>query len=181
MFFITNVYPWIDSTVYYIVPATSLFIFNILILVNVRRASKQRHGMESASRKGQGQQTQITSMLILVSLAFLVLVSPIGIVLMVKRTGLAWTFTTTRGRAVDALLRMFTDNMMYTNHGVNFIFYCVSGRRFRDELKRVVCRQCLTRGGFRRREMSVFTAADSLASSASSTGFPQRVTFDTCV
>ncbi|XP_076450031.1 leukotriene B4 receptor 1-like [Babylonia areolata] len=82
--------------------------------------------------------TNITLMLLLVTFTFLALTSPVVIMLLVKRYH--WLPETNTERARARLTHAFVDNLMYTNHAVNFWLYCISGRRFRQELKGLVVR-----------------------------------------
>ena len=142
-FFAGKIYPWIDSFIYSILPMTSLFVLNIAMIVAMKRATRSRHTMHSSGQHDlveSGRQTQLTVMLLLVSFAFLVLAGPMGIVLMLNRY--SWHPETLWQLAVSKLVHSVVDNMMYANHAVNFGFYCVSGRRFRLEVKKMFCLMC---------------------------------------
>ena len=87
--------------------------------------------------------TNITMMLLMVSFTFLLLTSPVVIVLLYKRY--YWLPSTNAEKAQARLTHAFVDNLMYTNHAVNFLLYCLSGRRFRLELKRLLDGACCRR------------------------------------
>ncbi|XP_025116239.1 gastrin/cholecystokinin type B receptor-like [Pomacea canaliculata] len=82
--------------------------------------------------------TNVTAMLLLVTFTFLLLTSPIVIILLFPALLLASQHPTEKATA--QLAHAVVDNLMYTNHAVNFLLYCISGRRFRLECKRLVVR-----------------------------------------
>ncbi|XP_076458562.1 putative G-protein coupled receptor B0563.6 [Babylonia areolata] len=82
--------------------------------------------------------TNIIVMLLLVSFAFLVLTSPVMIVLLYQRY--YWVANTQVEKERVRLTYAFVNNLMYSNHAINFLLYCVSGRRFRQELKQFLTR-----------------------------------------
>ncbi|XP_050388392.1 uncharacterized protein LOC126807686 [Patella vulgata] len=45
----------------------------------------------------------------------------------------------TTKKAVMAIVGLVVDNLMYTNHAINFILYMLSGNKFRKEFKRLLC------------------------------------------
>ncbi|XP_041379845.1 galanin receptor type 2-like [Gigantopelta aegis] len=135
VFFLSRVYPWIDSTIYCFLPVTILFILNVLIIRRTTRAYKRRQSLTGPS--SSARQRQVSTMLILVTSAFLVLTAPIAVQLIVQRYALIPR--TAHEKAINLLVHAVTDNLMYTNHACNFIFYCISGQRFRNELRRVMC------------------------------------------
>ncbi|KAL8609454.1 hypothetical protein ACOMHN_037976 [Nucella lapillus] len=105
----------------------------------IRKTKENRDG-EKDSRKKATTSTNITVMLLLVSFTFLLLTSPVVLVLLYKRYH--WLPRTPAERARARLTHAFVDNLMYTNHAINFLLYCISGRRFRQELKRLLARFC---------------------------------------
>ncbi|XP_041374812.1 growth hormone secretagogue receptor type 1-like [Gigantopelta aegis] len=150
-YFVGKIYPWIDSVVYFLIPVTSLFVLNIAMIVKMR-------SRQSFTETGQ---RQMTVMLLLVTFAFLILTGPMGIVLMLGRY--SWHPETVEEKAVSKLIHSIVDNMMYANHAVNFVLYCMSGRRFRDEVKDMFCcRTCRGNDGTFKNsteiDMSVSTA-----------------------
>ncbi|KAL8596485.1 hypothetical protein ACOMHN_044023 [Nucella lapillus] len=82
----------------------------------------------------------INVMFLLVTFTFLLLTSPIVIVLMYGRH--SWQPKTNVERAKFRLTMAFVDNMMFSNHAINFLLYCISGRRFRQELGKLFQRWC---------------------------------------
>nr|KAG5687824.1 hypothetical protein BaRGS_025464 [Batillaria attramentaria] len=112
---------------------------------NVNMESSQAWKKASNSDKSKASaatsNANVTMMLLLVSFTFLLLTSPVVIVLLYKRY--YWLPSTPLEKARARLTHAFVDNLMYTNHAVNFLLYCISGRRFREELKRLVVEKLL--------------------------------------
>ncbi|XP_041374222.1 thyrotropin-releasing hormone receptor-like [Gigantopelta aegis] len=142
IFFLYRIYPWIDSIMYCILPMTSLFVLNMVMLRHMKKVIRSRQSMQCLHAKenqsSQSSQRQMTTMLLLVSFSFLILTGPIGTFLVVRRN--AWTPKMPKEKAIMDLLSSVINNMAYTNHAINFVFYCFSGQRFRNELRRMCTR-----------------------------------------
>ncbi|KAK7496969.1 hypothetical protein BaRGS_00011705 [Batillaria attramentaria] len=98
----------------------------------------RRHGTSTSTKSSRSAQ-QITRMLVCVSVAFVVLTSPVGVFILTLQV---WNPATGHGRAVLSLLSVVSESLMYTNHSVNSILYCLTGTRFRRAAPGIVCR-CL--------------------------------------
>ncbi|KAL8577064.1 hypothetical protein ACOMHN_058112 [Nucella lapillus] len=103
------------------------------------KVNSNRNGGPSAMKKSMTS-TNINVMFLLVSFTFLLLTSPIVIVLLYGRH--YWKPSTNPERAQFSLTLVCVEDLMFSNHGVNFLLYCISGRRFREELKRLLNRFC---------------------------------------
>ncbi|XP_041374216.1 probable G-protein coupled receptor 139 [Gigantopelta aegis] len=135
-FFLNKVYPWMDSMIYCVIPLSSLFVLNTVMIHHMRKHIRRRQSMRTVTATDyQSSQRQMTVMLLLVSCFFLLFTGPMGIFLIVDKY--VWISRTAKEKAVSRLLHSIIDNMVFTNHAVNFIFYCFSGERFRTELKRM--------------------------------------------
>ncbi|KAK6180134.1 hypothetical protein SNE40_012339 [Patella caerulea] len=155
VFFFTKIYPWIDAIVYCFIPVSSLFILNILIIKNLKNSKLNLNDCTNRQSAINKQQKQITIMLILVSVAFLVLTGPIGAMLVIQRY--LWIPKTPGDLADYRLIHAVIDNMMLSNHALNFIIYVVSGQKFRQQLKKIVCRRHF-KNGIVRRERQVYVS-----------------------
>ncbi|KAK6180137.1 hypothetical protein SNE40_012342 [Patella caerulea] len=138
VFFMSKIYPWIDSFVYCFFPLTSLCILNILIVKSLRNSKNNLDKYETSGAVKPKQQRQITMMLILVSVAFLLFAGPIGIMLVL--TQYSWFPKTAQEWGDYYLVETVARNLMYINHSMNFILYVVSGQKFRGELRRLFSR-----------------------------------------
>ncbi|XP_070183383.1 probable G-protein coupled receptor B0563.6 [Littorina saxatilis] len=135
------VWPWIDGSIYCFIPFISLVVFNVLIVKHMRQSRKfrwsnTRQSSDHSTRQGDPNR-QITMMLLMVTCAFLVLVGPVATMLLVERY--LWIRTSPREKAVYHLVRTILNNLSYTNHAINFLLYCLSGNRFRQEFIQLFC------------------------------------------
>ena len=129
--FVRNVWPWIDFTVFSLLPFTLLICSNVAILLRVlysdylRRKNLHTHG-------NTVKMNSMTAILITISFSFLVTTAPISIFLIA--TGAQWgtvaSISQLGKRTMWAVFNMLT----YVNNTINFLLYCVSGSRFRREL-----------------------------------------------
>ncbi|KAK7501804.1 hypothetical protein BaRGS_00006890 [Batillaria attramentaria] len=140
-FYAHKIWPWIDSVIYCYGPLACLIIFNILILRQVKssRAFQSKMAGTEAADKAQGSSSkmsdaelQVTRMLLLVTSTFLVCVGPMAFIIVAERY--FWFPSTPQEFATRYFVRTIFNNLDYTNHALNFFLYCVSGRRFRQEL-----------------------------------------------
>ncbi|KAL8596486.1 hypothetical protein ACOMHN_044024 [Nucella lapillus] len=105
---------------------------------NVGKMDSNKDDGPGAARKSTTNTTVV--MLLMVSFTFLLLTTPIVIVLLYGRH--SWQPSTNAERAQFRLIIACVDNIMFSNHGVNFLLYCISGRRFRQELGRILTQLC---------------------------------------
>ena len=71
-----------------------------------------------------------TAMLLTVSFAFIILTGPIAIANAIYENN------------IQILVFVATSTLEYLNHGMNCLLYCISGSRFRNELKKTLgCRK----------------------------------------
>ncbi|XP_041350947.1 growth hormone secretagogue receptor type 1-like [Gigantopelta aegis] len=133
-YFVTEIYVWIDSTVYSFFPILVLFVLNFLIICNVRRQQKQRGQLQVFGRPQRDVQKQLVVMSVLVSVGFMILTGPVALWLVIGRY--SWK-PDGQEKATFNMVERLVSNLMYTNHAVNFIFYFVGGKRFRKEVSRI--------------------------------------------
>ncbi|KAK7108375.1 hypothetical protein V1264_016122 [Littorina saxatilis] len=132
-FFLFKVWPWIDGAVYCYIPLLTVSVLNVLIVQKMRSAQKFR-GTSGSAEQGDVSR-QVTVMLLTVTCTFLLLVGPMAVMLVVERY--VWFRTTIHEQAVFHLVRTILNNLVYTNHAINFCLYCLSGNRFRQEFLRM--------------------------------------------
>ena len=136
------IWPWVDACLYSFLPLLLITVLNGLIIQKVVAARKYRQHMS-----GQGQdrrQTQVdggvklTIMLLTISFTFLVTTVPINIVLIIVAVFLPKDLTAQQ-YAKYTLLQTVVALLMYTNHSINFFLYCVTGQKFKQQLRRLFC------------------------------------------
>ncbi|XP_046565915.1 rhodopsin-like [Haliotis rubra] len=136
-----------SSAVYAFIPATCLILFNVLIILLLRRSSAQRRNMLSQSDpsllEARRQERQVTIMLVVVAVTFLVLTIPRCISVIAFHsmcTNNSDVMCTARRQLFSTLTTQIAD----TNHAINFYLYFLTGRRFREYfLKFFKCRGLL--------------------------------------
>jgi len=82
-------------------------------------------------------------MLVVVSVAWLVLTTPFAINSLCASIYSRDAHT----RAIHVLVRTICFLLMYINHAINFVLYCLTGRKFRVELKETLSSLCPRRAG----------------------------------
>ena len=102
----------------------------------LKNDSHSKKGMEKRQKKIKSAENQLTVMLLLVTILYLVLQIPTYIKTIYS------TFVTqdTPFKYVNATLSlMITHALSITSSGINFFLYCISGQKFRDDLKEMFC------------------------------------------
>ena len=133
---ISRVHSWLSFVLDAVIPFTLLIHMNFVIVKTVRNSRK----MFSATGKDKRQKTmkttenQLTIMLLLVTTLFLILLGPTYFrfiyVAFVKRD-------TPPEFAKSMLVFQITAKLYKTNSGINFMLYCISGKKFRNDLKEI--------------------------------------------
>ena len=146
---ITKVYSWFTFVINVIIPLTSLIYMNGVIIQKVRSSRKQfgfredtqNHGPSNvAAAKRQktmkNTENQLTIMLLFVTTLFLILMIPTyGRFLYT-----AFVIRDTPAKYVSVVFFYHLSHKLYhTNNGINFFLYCISGQKFRNDLKEILC------------------------------------------
>ena len=131
----TQFYYWLSFNINFALPFVSLLIMNCFIIYSLRhraiRNISQGHG-QIQGQKAKSAESQIYVILLLVTFAFLILTTP-GYILF-----LYIMFADFHRSAVDFagfyLFYNVAQKAHYTNHGINFFLYVLSGSKFRTDL-----------------------------------------------
>ena len=144
---IAKVYSWFTFVVNAIIPVILLTYINYTIIKKVRE-SRQMFGNDKIvdqqeddnvtqrRRTRKNAENQLTIMLLLVTTLFLILMIP---------TYIRFLYTTFASRDTPvkyASLIFFyhvSHKLYHTNNGINFFLYCVSGQKFRSDVKEILC------------------------------------------
>ena len=138
-----QVYYWFGFILSYSIPFISLLVMNTVIIHTLRTRSKNiirrsgGQGQPESEGQSKGQdmkssERQITITLLLVTFVFLILVTPVCVMVLyakyidVRKS--AYTF------AGYYLFYNVALKAYYTNHGINFFLYVISGQKFRADL-----------------------------------------------
>ena len=138
-----QIYYWSGFILSYSLPFISLLIMNTVIIHTLRTRSintiRRSGGQGQPEGEGHSQghimknsERQITIMLLLVTFVFLTLVTPVCImVLYAKYTDVRKSAYSFAGYYLfyNVALKAY-----YTNHGINFFLYVISGQKFRADL-----------------------------------------------
>ena len=125
----------------FVIPFVSLLSMNSVIIHKLRtrsiltkKESRKSGSTDMLPRKNSD--TQVLIMLLIVTFEFLVLVTPAFIlflyVILVDFQASPQTF------AGYFLLYSVAHKLRFSNHGVNFLFYVISGEKFRTDLKHLI-------------------------------------------
>ena len=134
---------WVMLVIMSIIPFVVFVTGNILIIYKIVTYSIKRKRMSSDVKSDDSQ--SMTAMLISISVLFLVTQVPAIIITIFKQNLGNVTKEYLHGFAViETVFRL----MKWSNHGLNFFCYCISGERFRQEL----C--AMLKGWFKRKRNS---------------------------
>ncbi|XP_060561996.1 growth hormone secretagogue receptor type 1-like [Ruditapes philippinarum] len=149
-------WPWVDAGIYSFVPFLVIMILNSFIIINIISAQQTRFVLrqqtslqagkhvQNQNRKQAESSKRITVMLLLVSFTFLITTLPMNLVLIFT------SFSNERDNDDDKvfakwkLVSSCTEMLMYVNHCINFFLYCITGKKFRDQFKRLILRSCMS-------------------------------------
>ena len=137
---------WVTNVVQYMIPFLSLISMNSIIIHKLRMRSK--HGLkqevkvghdEGQQNKGQGQSSSMRTtdrqtyiMLLFVAFSFLILITPFY--LFNAYVSAVDYLSNPKYYAGFHLFYQIMQKMYYTNNGINFLLYVVSGKKFRTDL-----------------------------------------------
>ena len=149
-YFDTFIWPWVDLCIYSLLPSTILSVCNISIIFKV--ISSNRRIISDSSVSGNSthngsltfrryQQSSLTAMMLTTSIIYVVCTTPFCIHVIYYANLTVELLEYSQEDAVDELLWAAVNMLQFTNNSINFILYCVSGKRFRDELKGICCRR----------------------------------------
>ena len=137
---ITKVYSWLSFVLNAVIPFVLLIHMNFVIMKTVKNSRKMfgandtNTGMDSRQKVMKNAENQLTIMLLMVTTLFLILLCPTYVrfiyLSFVKRD-------TPFEYASSVLLFQITYKFYSSNSGLNFFLYCISGQKFRNDLKEI--------------------------------------------
>ncbi|XP_060586420.1 neuromedin-U receptor 2-like [Ruditapes philippinarum] len=136
-------WPWIDLCFFSLGPFTILLFGNVSIIVRVL-ISKHKTRTQiapsnvGAANKKSDRTSQLTAMLVVLNVVFIICTIPISIYLIGEPNWLK-KLETYHDLAVLRLWWSVVNTFMYLNNTINFILYFLSGSRFRQEVKSLLC------------------------------------------
>ena len=128
-------YYWLSFVVNYALPFVLLLIMNSVIIHTLRQRSKmdltRSEGQgQTEGQKGKSSEKQIFTMLLLVTFGFLILTTPLYILMFYQNF---YQGSTPYYHAGFYLFYNIGEKTYYTNSGINFFFYVMSGQKFRTD------------------------------------------------
>ena len=119
---------------------------NYVIVKTVRKSRKmfrsntETEGTDTRHKTMKSTENQLTTMLLLVTTLFLILV----VTTYIRFIYAAFVTSDTPSEyATSSLISEMSYQLYVTNSGINFFLYCLSGQKFRNDLKEIVC--CMRR------------------------------------
>ena len=145
---LTFTWPWVDFLIYSFSPSTILSVCNISIIYKVisnnrqilqNSSSNESNTQNSSVTFRRSQESSLTAMLLVTSITYVLCTAPFCIFAIYYASPAHKVFSDTKQAAVVRLVFAVVNMLQFTNNCINFILYCVSGRRFRAELKNLCC------------------------------------------
>ena len=140
---ITRMYSWFSFVVNAAIPFTMIIHMNYVIVNTVRNSrhtftendtTTAAQGMQGRQKTMKSAESQLTVMLLLVTTLFLILLCPTYI----RFIYMSFVKMNTPLQYANSMLFFQISFKLYaTNHGINFLLYCVSGKKFRNDLKEI--------------------------------------------
>ena len=128
----------LDTIIYAIMPFLITFICNIFIIIQVcrRRRSTIRFG-GIHHRIGDRSSTldQLSILLIFVNILFLSMTSPLNISLILQSSFEYFQMSSSNKRKIFSSLNEYFRLLQNSYHALSFLFYCLSGNKFRKSAK----------------------------------------------
>ena len=138
-------YYWVSFVINFAFPFMSLLIMNSVIIHVIRTSSSfsdkqevkhntkcQGHSEGHINKVTKQTETQVFAILLLVTFGFLILTTPAYVFFLYNMFG---NFTESAEKIAGFILFYnISHKMYYTNYGINFFLYVISGRKFRSDL-----------------------------------------------
>ena len=141
--FFVRVWVWIDLVKFCIGPFLLLLIGNTLIgiklILNRKKLRSQVAPTAEVASSTQNKAPSTTALLFTLNAVYFITATPISVYL-IRVDG--WADPTDyQGVATDRLFWVLCNILVFANNTFNFVLYCLSGRRFRNEVKHLFCGQ----------------------------------------
>ena len=140
-----TVFHWVSEVINFVLPFVFLLTMNSVIIHTLRQRSKEGQGLsqnETQIMKTKHSEKQIFTTLLLATFAYLILTIPGKILIFYLNF---FPGNTPHYYAGLHLLYQVGEKTLYSNHGINFFLYVMSGRKFRADLKNLFISKKMTR------------------------------------
>ena len=139
---LTKVYSWFTIVINAFIPFTLLIHMNYVTVKTVRNSRKmfrnniKTTGIDAREKSMKSAENQLTTMLLLVTTLFSILLLPTYI----RFIYAAFVSSDTPSKyAMSIFIFEISYKLYVTNSGINFFLYCISGKKFRNDLKEILC------------------------------------------
>ena len=105
---------------------------NSAIIFKFMTAKCKNHSAESTNQALVKAATKLTTMVVTVSVTFIILTAP---------TAVNKALWNTIQISDNQMYRVFMNFTQYLNHSINGVLYCIVGSRFKNELRKIFCRK----------------------------------------
>ena len=136
-----ELYYWLTEIITFVFPFVSLLTMNSIIIHTLRKRSKLNlleptgeADIEDRKLKSKQPEKQIFTMLLLVTFVFLILNVPTRTMVFYLNF---YTRNTPHHYASFHLIYQVGEKTYFTNHGINFFLYVMSGQKFRTDLRKL--------------------------------------------
>lgn len=145
---IYQIWPLIDSLIYFILPFLCTCVFNYKIIRKIRHiktrnriCNSRRFPRVRREQKKPKVERKLTITMVILSLAFMVTTLPMLVYLCVTAVMNSLHKQPIFSRERYQHFRSFAELMMYTNHAINFYLYIANSRRLRLWFQKRICQQ----------------------------------------
>ncbi|XP_062567949.1 cysteinyl leukotriene receptor 2-like [Saccostrea cucullata] len=145
---IYQIWPLIDSCIYFILPFLSTCILNGRIIKKIRGIKKRNHLVNArrflkttVDQKSPRVERKLTTTMVILSLTFVVSTLPMLVYLCVTAVLNSLHNQPIFSRERYQYFRSFAELMMYCNHAINFYLYIANSKRLRLWFQKRICKQ----------------------------------------
>ena len=132
---------WFSFAIQFVVPFLLLLVMNSVIIhtlrtrLKFRKESEMQRSFQNEDEKAKNSDAQVYAILLLVTFAFLILVTP-GYIFFILNLVIDFTASPVIYSGF-ILFSSAAQKLVYTNHGINFFLYVISDQKFRRDLRRL--------------------------------------------
>ena len=136
-FLYMKIMPWLHFTIYCLVPFIALLVFNGLIILSMTVTHRQllTNQMTKDDRRMRHIHRKLAITLLCISFVWMLTTTPSAL----------YTVLPLEPKSLNSDAQLFLAKiicyiLLYINHSINFILYCITGQSFRSEFHKLICR-----------------------------------------
>lgn len=137
-----KVYPWVNIALGSLLPLGLLLVNNVVLAWRVRESLTLTRSMSTGAAQAGSRERKASSLsvtLIITSVAFFLLTSSIPVGFFFQTFFLPRLPSSGRLQTMVELAHAVLDLLWYCNSAVHFYLYCLTGARFRNVARRLLC------------------------------------------